>query len=431
MWTTKEGLEALKRKAEAYVINNDRILYVPVLRAIEEFAATHGMIIGGRIAEHALLGLSRESKEAELWVLELYSSNLVEDVNACVETVYRALKHESYLGDARTLTLKTVMEKKEYQILADYRIVAVCKSLGERRGINIINIISPVIKKGLFSGENVQIMPRNLQIMRILHLLCMPGTNAAIAKQWKDLIVRLDQLWDDAREPIDGGDAQFEDAHIAHWDNLDSEGILIGEIAANYYLGKRNSGNSGRAQYLCSFDGFDEYAEHSGINKTFNDLRVPDDFRLFKYILKSSDGEKFIADIFNAPDYELIPYVIASDGRKFASPFCVLRFLFVDMWSLDFVAKLTANAGNAVQPLIVRKNKLYSIARELYAWITKCEDIAVLFPPTYAGTYISESDTKRMRGSKVKSGAPKIAYAAPEKDMVALADELVKKFMAL
>jgi hypothetical protein len=337
-----------------------------------------------------------------------------------------------YQGDARTLMLKTIVENREYQILADYRVVAVCKSLGERRGINIINIISPIVKKGLFSGENVQIMPRNLQIMRILHLLCMPGTDAAIAKQWVNMLSRLNLLWDINTTVIDGGkhdrdSQQYETANIANWENLNREGILIGEIAANYYLGHKEHHND-RAQYLCSFDGFVTYAEHSGVNKTFNDLRVPDDFRLYKYVIKSNGDEKFIADIFNAPDYELIPYIIANDGRKIASPFCVLRFLYVDIWTLDFVIKLMTNRSDTQHLLTMRKNKLYNIASELYEWIINCDNISLLFPITYAGTYISESDTKRMQGAKIKSNVAKNIYPAPKKDMINFADELVKKF---
>lgn len=428
MWTSKERLDTLIHNAESYVILNDRNLYIPVLCAIEQFASSRGMIIGGSIGERILLGQTQKLKAPDLWVLELYSPNIVEDVNACISMVYETLiKYKSsedkqYRGDERTLILKTIIENREYQIWSDYRLVAICRSLGERKGINIIDIISPVIGKGLFSGADVLIMPRDLQIMRILHLLCSPGVNAAIAKQWKDLIEHLYTLFD--TRVIEGGAHDdvaeyFDTAHITNWDNLSSEGILIGEIAANTYLGKKSQ--YGRAQYLCSFDGFNSYVEHGGVNMTFNDLRAPDDFRLRKIIIKTSNDEKFIADIFNAPDYELVPYVVR-DGHKIASPFCVLRFLYVDIWSLDFIAKLMPESVNT------RKNKLHTIARELFEWIIECEDITLLFPTTYAGTHILESDTKRAHATTKKSPAPKVVFPAQKNEMIALVNELAKNF---
>jgi hypothetical protein len=423
MSVTKEEFASIIQQADKFVIANDRARYLPALRAIERFAVDRKMIISGRTGVRALLGTAREPlRDADTWVLDLYGVGIAKIARECLRATYDALAGDAI--DARTLVLHTVVEDREYHIMLEYRIVAVLHDLGERKGISIIDLIEPVIAEGPFGARDALLMPRDIQIMRIAHLLSFPGVDAAIAKQWPDLLEQLCALFalPEAGVTHAGAGAGTIDKHeeehvfdrgiVTHWDDVAHEGIVIGE-AAVAALVPAFRGRVGRAQYVCSFEGVDEYARESGIDISYTDVRVPDDFRLRKISLRG----KIPTDIFNAAEYEPIPFTIV-DGARIAGPFCVLRFLYVDIWTLEFIIKMSAHGAR--DGLIMRKRILYMAARALWDWILGVEDIAQLFPTSYAGLYVSEAS------AKMRAGGGNF-FAAPKKDLIDLAREIAER----
>lgn len=422
MSITSADFARIIEQADKFVIANDRARYLPALRAIERFAVDRKMIISGRAGVRALLGTASEPlRDADTWVLDLYGVNIAKIARECLRATYEALADDAI--DARTLVLHTVVEDREYQFILEYRVVAVLHDLGDRKGISIIDLIEPVIAQGPFSTRDALLMPRDIQIMRIAHLLSFPGVDAAIAKQWPDLLAQLCALiaLPDVVGPHAGAavekheDVQvFDRGTIAHWDDVAHEGIIIGE-AAVAALVSSFKGRVGRAQYVCSFEGVDEYARESGADISYVDVRVPDDFRLRKISLRGVGSVPI--DIFNAAEYEPIPFTIIK-GARIAGPFCVLRFLYVDIWTLEFVIKMSAHGAR--DGLIARKRVLYAAARALWNWILTVDDIAQLFPTSYAGLYVSEAF------AKMRAGGSNF-FAAPKKDLIDLAREIADR----
>ncbi len=70
-------------------------------------------------------------------------------------------------------------------------------------------------------------------------------------------------------------------------------------------------------------------------NLKMYELNMPTDHRIKKYVLtaKVGDSTYYLANIFNSPTHELVPYVELGSAR--VGTLCVLmRFLFIDLWFL-------------------------------------------------------------------------------------------------
>lgn len=435
--------------AEEYVITNDRKTYLPILHSIEEFAANQGagkMIIGGQAGIFALCDNPIRGINPELWMLELFSLDIASDMKALLEFVTQRLRdwnredkrkpEDIYSGDYRTIMLRTSMPDREYILFADHRVVAVGKTLGERKGTSVMDAIRPVMGHGPFGTPNIALMPRELQIMRVCHSLCMPNLAGDWATTFIPLLCSLFNLKfpasSDAGEHTGGVEAAASadvDAPVPSRAIFDlSKAILTGEYAVSYYTGAKIPRNA-RMQYVCSFEGLDDYVMREHMTMKYIDLRVPDDFRLRKITLRDRN-DHFVADLFNQLSYEPIPVNHVNDDdihghgpKLIASPFNVLRLLFVDIWALSFLIEMHEEEQEA-QRFRNRQRSLRDLAIQLWKWIIEKCPVSVLFPTEYVGIYEVESSAKRKATARKGSKEPQQASAIAKKDLIDLRTEL-------
>lgn len=443
------NLGALVNSAEEYVLKHDRQMFLPLLRAVEQFAHDKGILIGGRTGSYALCDNPLVGVDVSLWILELFSFNIEQDMKDCLTYLTEKMRELSteefkaqqtrpeniYQGDYRTIVLRTTVEEREYSLWADYRLIAIGRSLGERKGIDITSIIHPVVRKGPFGTDGINVMPVDLQIMRVAHMLCDP-TNAS---SWEKILVpQLVDLFakcDESASTSGGGDSieppnKDESLDDSHFD-LDA-GVIIGEQAVEYYIGVP-VGKHVRKQYICSFTGLDEYIAANGMTMRYADLRVPDDFRVRKVVLHRDgrDGrDEVVADLFNTSSYEPIPVNFARNGplkgRKIASPFTVLRFLFIDIWALSFIIAASRDSSSGV---LGRQTFLRKLARRLFDWIqTKCP-VSKLFPTEYTGIFIPEGAAKRQ--VKASHSMIRVVSMVPKKDLIVLRENIMHNMMSI
>lgn len=438
MYSQGLDLAKLLDSAAKYEIVNDRSQFVAPLQAIEKFAVGRKMIIGGAAlirAEHPL-----EAVSAEMWRLELYSASIEIDMRECATSLYEEMsKHELYGGDARTIILRASIPDREYQLWIDYRIVAIGRSLGERKGIDVVGIINKTEGVAPFGTTGALLMSDEMQIMRILHSSCDPGQ----AGQWVRNITQLEILMNKksgarkhrAKDAVssDGDEHEEERSESV---SIPLKGVLIGEIAASFYLGvacKKDCVQ--RPQYLCSFDDVDDIASESGFTMSQEDLRIPDDFRLRKRVLKKTQGGAFIADLFNTLSYEPVPIggtlskegsrklPFGENGRDIASPICVLRFLYVEMWALKFMVEMNRSRGNDATPLERRKGFLDVLAHRLFSFIEEKCSVDIMFPAHLEGYFVPEMVAKR----KIVAKSDYVGPFSPVKkeELAALSSEIV------
>lgn len=442
-------LGTLVNSAEKYVLKHDRQMFSPLLRAVEQFAHDKGILIGGRAGSYALCDNPLVGVDVSLWILELFSFNIEQDMKDCLTYLTEKMRELStdefkarqtrpeniYQGDYRTIVLRTTVEEREYSLWADYRLIAIGRSLGERKGIDITSIIHPVVRKGPFGTDGINVMPVDLQIMRVVHMLCDP-TNASswekiLVPQLIDLFAKCDESSSTSGGAESLNDAPLDDApldDVAHFD-LDA-GVIIGEQAVEYYTGVP-VGKHARKQYICSFTGLNEYLAANGMTMRYSDIRVPDDFRVRKVVLHRNgrDGhDEVVADLFNTSSYEPIPVNSAHNGplkgRKIASPFTVLRFLFIDIWALSFIIATSRDSSSGV---LGRQTFLRKVARRLFDWIqTKCP-VSKLFPTEYTGIFIPEGAAKRQ--IKTSQSMIRVVSVVPKKDLIALRENIMHNMM--
>jgi hypothetical protein len=441
-------------RAKTYVIQNDRNLFLPILRAIEKFAFARKMIIGGRAGTHALCHMPIDGVDVDMWILELYGLDIESDMIACLEEVTRAMKElvgadragggvkerpdDIYNGDYRTIILRPSLPGREYRLFADFRLVAVGHSLGERQGIDIGGLIEPVRAPGPFGGESL-LMPRDLQIMRVAHMLCDPMQ----AGNWASQVAQLGHLFSatdvsggsdtdasGSSEPIGSGDERARPTFTGL-----ASGVLIGEFAVEFYTGVA-APQRARLQYACTFEGVDEWAESKKMSVRYADMRIPDDFRMRKAILRLQKNEEIIADLFNVLAYAPVP-VNKIGGKRLsrqvstqlvAGPFAVLRFLFVDIWALSFIIKRSQD-----KKLASRQAFLRGVAMRLWEWIVGATSVAALFPAQYEGLYVAESVTKRRQMISARTTYEDMApmSAVDKKELIDLGNEIIDRMQVI
>jgi len=380
-------METFIDSATRFVLTNDRARFLPIMIALESTARKHHAIIGGRSGMDALLGIDRGIDDDE-WILEIYAKSAVSFVKAAMESISATVANDTLALDLRTIMSREIISGERYEISAEYRPVARIMSLGERGGSNLIDYITPVMLRGPFGTADVPLLPHNLHIMRLSHLIYIPGGDGKQAAKWPVYATQIARLYDKfiPRIIAGAGNENIEMHVVPDWSELDKSALIIGEPAVEWYTGIKRPRM--RSQYLASFAGIDEWAHTEGTDIGYINPRVPDDMRLRKATIRSRGY-----DIYNSPTYEPIPYNTAPDGRRFASPFCVLRFLFVEMWTLEGIARRDDNMRSRI-------NHLLHIARSLFDWIRDAP-LDILFPTTWAGFYVRENAAMLQRSKKL------------------------------
>lgn len=129
-------------------------------------------------------------------------------------------------------------------------------------------------------------------------------------------------------------------------------------------------------------------------------MNLPDDFQIVKYILYLSDGkeQQVLADVFNSGQYEMIPYkvvsAVAPAGATFriGAPYVLLRFLFIDVWTLKIVIRLSPQHPEYIRERILQLIAHIDVVRGQVQTMTAEE----LFQLTdYIGCYVNDQTAKK------------------------------------
>lgn len=389
-----EGIDlaAITEHAADFTKKNDRQPFIPILRFIEEFATRKHMFLHGRILLREQCTSATCAIAPDLWMFELFSRDIEADMHQCARELHAHLLKESKTPniycDYRTICVLTAQANACYRLMINYRVIAVGYSLSMRDVGEIFNILKPISTIGPFGTPNSLFTPYVMQILQLTRTLCNP----ALTSTWAQSMEQLEWVmsrYAEGKSTHEGGDPQTQGSTAV---DQTTTGILIGECAVAYYMRTWPPHKGMRVQYLSTF----EDLEATAIN-----LHIPNEARMRKMTVKNSDGA-FVADIFNVCAYELVPvsgtlskeeYRIlpyGKGGKSIASPICVLRFLFVEIWALShFIAKQRMR-GQDIGPIARRCAFLVALAQRFYVWIGSCK-IDILFPLKYEGVFVPET----------------------------------------
>jgi hypothetical protein len=110
-------------------------------------------------------------------------------------------------------------------------------------------------------------------------------------------------------------------------------------------------------------------------------------------------------------------------SAKIGSPFCVLYFIFIDIWTLNFIVN-NSHDTDVRASMNARINYLKVVGARFFDWIMKQTDdesSSIIFPLTYAGNYEPISVALRSK----KKDQPMCALTAPELD--AMRDQIARQ----
>lgn len=352
------ALKDLIPEAEKFVLENDRARYKPLFVRAEELCAELEIVIGGRAGASLLLGapLTKDS-----WVWDLYCANTYSAATRLIDALYSV---DAPHVDLRTLTLMTKIKHREFSISVETRELFRVYTLDKYRDVSLVRIMNPVPLTGWF-GSPVLVFPQSQVLIELYQNLYSP----AKFKQWEESAASASALFQGATERE--GAAEREGA----FDRASADSILLRGLirdprivlVGDYATALLGIGTGTRLQFLTDIPIAELAAMTSRVLNAEKDklrrlkvshercvyvryhLNIPSDFQITKHTLYAQVGADQIAlaDVFNSPEYELIPYTTV-DKVRVGSPYVLLRFIFIDIWVVKLIIGLeSAKRGGA------------------------------------------------------------------------------------
>jgi hypothetical protein len=144
-------------------------------------------------------------------------------------------------------------------------------------------------------------------------------------------------------------------------------------------------------------------------------LNLPRDFRIKKYTIYMQGRDRTpLFDIFNSTNFEMIPFW-EINNYKIGNPFVLLRFQFINLWSLRIILNIGSESKfieNKIRVILNRSNKLRRLIDEIISGSNTNYAVTDLFQlDNYIGKYINEFIAKKQLIKKIGMRFP-IYYPA-------------------
>jgi hypothetical protein len=339
-----EEVAILLPDAEKFALENDRAKYQPYFECAEKFCAENKIIIGGKAG---LALLTRKPLSKDSWTWDLYCPDTFAFAKKLTDALF-AIKSNHI--DGRTITLQTNIKYREFTIAIETRSLFKVYALDKYRDVVLTDLMEPEIVEGWF-GSQVRVIPRTMALIELYQILYSPTK----CKYWEDALGEVRTL------SVPGARTGSFDRAVADEICLrtvlkDRRIVLVGDYAA----ARLGIGRGTRLQILTDIPIEELTAMFSRALSAERDqlrrvkvshertvfvkynLNIPSDFQITKHTIYAVKGEQIaLADVFNSPTYELIPFSVV-DKLQIAAPFVLLRFIYIDIW----VVKLITSLGN-------------------------------------------------------------------------------------
>lgn len=422
MYTIVNNLPSIIDDAEKFVRENDRDLYADFFNVCEQYCVKNNVVIGGEIANNILLDAPRPLNN---FPYELYAENAVERARELAEQLYGSAKAPHV--DKETIYVETNLKHKEFSIWINTRLLFKFYQLPKYRGVSLRSLVKTVKKRG-YHVDDVNIMGGEFQLIEVYRKLYRPYAEGEERRTYTELLAAEKRLYDivgagadtgaeanggigadtgagtgteaDAGTGADGGAEQTMrrrvEKKIIEEYLPGSDNIIIGDYAIAHYSGREPAPDS-RIQFISSGEIDNIVGELgkllSGVKLTYviYPLHLPKDFQILKYTIYITDGKSSytpVVDVFNSTKFEVMPWSKSPSKIKIGGPFVLLRFKFIDLWTLRLIEAL----GSRDNPNIQRVRNQVDELRGLVADFSPEE----LFPLSrYSGKYILEDVAKK------------------------------------
>ncbi len=401
MYTLLDVISAAEARAET-VAFKDRVRYSRFVEAAEHYAAAHELIVGGASATRLLLGDPTGSGVPapigfDSFKYEFYSGSAPTHARALADALHAVDGAE--LG--RYVSVRTKVPGHLLTVEVDGRDMFSLTALHVRRGVRMADVMIPSRRPAQFAkddaGRAVMLLCAGpeIQLMEVYATLCSPARAGA----WGELLATEAALREIFRReigpklagvvgglvpPLEGGGTlpnsrsrvaasgarEFGTraalrATLLKWAGGPSR-VLVGCAAVAMVASQGPGGTkqshptprTGPASHLqvVSATRLETEAEELAtlahrlgveIQWTISDPNIPTDPRLRRMSVHALFGgqRELVLDVFNAAEYELVPYSASVDASvdasiKVGTPFVLLRFRLADMWTMQVLLKM-------------------------------------------------------------------------------------------
>jgi hypothetical protein len=417
-------LVAVAKETATHFARADRDRFLPALRAVEEYARKRGLVAAGACASYMLAGghAAGGARPLDLYQYEFFSTAPVEDARAISDAVFKTAP----CGVAQYTVSLPRAGGAGAVVRCEQRDLVRLKRPPKYRGVETFAMLGTVARPALFSAVSLRCLGPGLQLLEIYVQLCDPRR----AGDWPALLglertvrglflaaggitggrVRRHRTGKDRADhrPSPGGRAERAKFRTVALEFAAGEGRLVVDKAplAGEKAPARRA--EGRLAVVTSKSLADEEAalksaaREAGANilVVINNPFLVADVRLRRltvYVLEAGKTRTPVLDVYNAGTYEAVPYLVDGDGAKHGTAFVSARFLLVDIWTLQLLARMGSVSGE------FERQQQEVHRRELAALAPRLADGAAAFParPDHFVGVIVDADNQEKRDADV------------------------------
>jgi hypothetical protein len=352
--------------------------FAPVYAAIEHYIIDHRLLVS-------------DEKQDVIRAFKIYGPSIFFHANALANML---------AGLMPWIQLNTDVHELEFTIVVD------SVPLVHMYNVNaeFAKIIEPCIE-AITSARKIAYVPGEIELVDVYHRLYSPSS----AKTWDTLRSFEERQWAAFRATrnnivtcagVSGGGsgaAEYTELVLA-WAAANPAAIIVGNHALTC-MSAHSCTTSGAIQLVVADtkNAIAALRRHitnaTGIETNLKkyELNLPSDLRLRKYVLSAKVGKStyYIANVFNSPTYELVPWVQIGSNR--IGTLCVLlRFLFIDLWFIRILRhfELLADPDFKRITSVLFDNIDTVHSQWAYESITE--------PPSYIGIHVDEAISKKV-----------------------------------
>lgn len=422
MYTVLDVVGNAETHAEAAAFE-DRMRYAKFVEAAEHYAAAHDLIVGASSATRLLLGDPTGSGVPppigfDSFRYEFFSSAAPTHAKALADALYEV----DPTGLGRYVTVRSKVPGNLLAVDVDGRDMFALMALHVRRGVRMADVMIPSRRPAQFAkdaaGRPLQLLCAGpeVQLMEICAALCCP----ARAPDWGELLTAEagtreifkreigpklagvvggapDREYVGAGEYGRGGARARLYSLMLSWAAGPSR-ALIGSVAVAALAGTPpRRGPASHLQVVSASRLETEAAELTALAQraaveiqwTISDPNIPTAPRLRRMSVHAViDGAReLMLDVFNAAEYELVPYVLISSpiaiggrrgqqhdnapppwptGLKVGTPFVLMRFRLADMWTMQVLLKMNVVDAKFTKAVLNAMLSDYTAAAAVY-----------------------------------------------------------------
>jgi len=409
------------------IIYQERTRYLKVFNIIDQYLSEHvsavaeksdmRIMLGGSTSINLTLKLDRSQQDFKY---ALYTEKPLYHANNLANII-----DEKFNDGSHIVIMTTVLYNKHFSIFVDTRLVCDIIKVPENTTI----VLMPIISKS-FSNLSILLMSPRFHLLEIYQNLYSPVQY----ENWANIMADEKKIFSHLRMRVDTSAKKSKEAKNIHRDRIEglvlekfiknnNTLVLIGEFAIALLFPIEQT----RIIKVISEQKFDDvfkelhiiFAEQGiTLQRQIDNVEIIGDYKLKRMSIKYIHEDKSIElmYVYNSAQYELIPYNKITSQDSFiyiASPFVLLRFLLIDMWTIQKLIvsdKINEEFGNLKTSRLfeilftLRDSLRYRDKSDIDSKLLQTGALGIFHPENYIGVYVDKVIAQKVFNLSNKRG---------------------------